>query len=50
LLDALAEGHHTSAALLRAGLGPEHGLAALASLELAGRIRRGPGGRYVVSL
>jgi len=48
LLDALAEGHGTAAALVRAGLDADRGLAALASLELAGRIRREPGGRYAV--
>jgi predicted Rossmann fold nucleotide-binding protein DprA/Smf involved in DNA uptake len=48
LLDALAEGHAAPAALHRAALRPEQGLAALASLELAGRIRRDAGGRYSV--
>ena len=48
LLDAIAEGHDTAAALVRAGLSPERGLAALASLELAGYVRRAPGGRYAV--
>jgi DNA processing protein len=46
LLDAIAGGHDTAAALVRAGLSPERGLAALASLELAGYVRRQPGGRY----
>lgn len=44
LLEALAEGHPTPSALIRAGLEAETGLAALAALELAGRIRRGAGG------
>jgi DNA processing protein len=50
LLDALAEGHGTAEALARAGLDAEHGLATLAALELAGRIRREAGGRYSVAL
>lgn len=50
LIEALAEGHETSAALGRAGLSADGGLAALASLELAGRIRREPGGRFSVLL
>jgi len=50
LLDALAEGSETSMALSRAGLGADRGLAALAALELAGRIRRRPGGRFSVML
>ncbi len=48
LLDALAEGHGTAAALVHAGLEADAGLAALASLELAGQIRREAGGRYGV--
>jgi DNA processing protein len=48
LLRAIAEGHDTTAALGRAGIDPGEGLAELASLELAGYIRRGPGGRFVV--
>jgi DNA processing protein len=48
LLDALAEGHELSAALSLAGLAADSGLAALASLELAGRIRRQAGGRFCV--
>ncbi len=50
LLDALAEGQSVGEALRRAGLEPEHGLPLLASLELAGLIRRGPGGAYSVPL
>lgn len=48
LLRAIADGHDTAAALSRAGLAPDRGLAALASLELAGYVRRGPGGRFAV--
>jgi DNA processing protein len=48
LLAALAEGHGTATALIRAGYEPEEGLAALASLELAGYLRREAGGRYGV--
>lgn len=46
LFDAIAEGHDTRAAFERAGLDPDRGLAALASLELAGRVRREAGGRF----
>jgi DNA processing protein len=48
LLRAITEGHDTTAALARAGIAPGDGLAELASLELAGYIRRGPGGRFAV--
>lgn len=48
LLRAIADGHDTTAALARAGVAPERGLAALAALELAGYVRRGPGGRFGV--
>jgi DNA processing protein len=48
LLAAIAEGHETAAALIRAGFEPERGLAALAELELGGFVRRGPGGRFSV--
>ncbi|MGZ4264966.1 MAG: DNA-processing protein DprA [Solirubrobacteraceae bacterium] len=48
LLAGLADGHGTSTALIRAGYEPEEGLAALASLELAGYVRREAGGRYAV--
>jgi DNA processing protein len=48
LLAAIAEGHATAAALARAGLAPDQGLAALAELELAGFVRRGAGGRFTV--
>ena len=43
LLDALAEGHATATALVHAGLDADDGLAALAALELGGRIRRAGG-------
>jgi predicted Rossmann fold nucleotide-binding protein DprA/Smf involved in DNA uptake len=46
MLDAIANGHDTAGALARAGVCAEDGLAALATLELAGYIRREPGGRY----
>ena len=48
LLAAIAAGHDTAAALLRHGVVAEQGLAALASLELAGYLRRGAGGRFTV--
>jgi hypothetical protein len=48
LLDAIAAGHETTAALARAGFSPDQGLAALAALELGGFIRRGVGGRFSV--
>jgi DNA processing protein len=48
LLEALAEGQPAAQALARAGLDADNGLAALASLELAGWIRHEPGGRYSV--
>lgn len=50
LLGAIAAGHDTSDALARAGVSPQQGLVELASLELGGYIRRGPGGRYAVVL
>lgn len=46
LLEAIAAGYDTAGALERAGWPPEQGLAALASLEIAGYVRREPGGRY----
>jgi len=49
LLDAIAEGHDSAAALVRAGFGPDRGLAALGALELEGFVRRGPGGRFIVA-
>ncbi len=48
LLAALGDGHELSAAFALAGLDPERGLAALAALELAGRVRRAAGGLYAV--
>ena len=48
LVDALAEGRAAGAALARCGLGADAGLAALAALELSGRIRREAGGGYSV--
>jgi DNA processing protein len=48
LLDALDEGHEGHAAFVRAGLGPVEGLEAIAALELAGLVRRSPGGRLTV--
>jgi DNA processing protein len=48
LLAGLADGQGTSAALIRAGYEPDEGIAALASLELAGYVRRDGGGRYAV--
>ena len=49
LLDALDEGHEGPAAFARAGLGPVQGLEAIAALELAGLVRRSPGGRLTVT-
>lgn len=49
LLAAIADGHDTPGALERAGFAAELGLAALASLELAGYVRRDPGGRFSVT-
>jgi DNA processing protein len=48
LLAWIAEGADTAGALSRAGLAPDEGLAALAALELAGYVRREPGGRFSV--
>jgi predicted Rossmann fold nucleotide-binding protein DprA/Smf involved in DNA uptake len=50
LLAAIGDGHDTAQALIRAGLEPGAGLAALAALELAGYVRREAGGRYSVVL
>jgi DNA processing protein len=49
LLDALEEGYEGTAAFARAALGTIEALEAVAALELAGAIRRGPGGRLVVT-
>jgi DNA processing protein len=48
LLEVLAEGHDAPTALALTGLDADAGLAALASLELAGRIRRVAGGRFLI--
>ena len=48
LLLAIADGRDTAGALSRAGIAPERGLAVLGALELAGYIRRAPGGRFTV--
>jgi DNA processing protein len=50
LLSAIADGEETMAALARAGLPADRGLAALASLELEGYVRRDAGGRFSVRL
>lgn len=49
LLDELANGHAPAAAFAAAGFGAADGLAALAELELAGRLRRGPGGSVIIA-
>jgi DNA processing protein len=49
LVDALDEGHEGPAAFVRAGLTPVQGLEAIAALELAGLVRRSPGGRLIVT-
>ncbi|MBV9195067.1 MAG: DNA-protecting protein DprA [Solirubrobacterales bacterium] len=46
LLSAIADGADTAAAMARAGVPAERGLAALASLELGGHVTRGAGGRF----
>lgn len=48
LLDGIADGQRPALAFANAGLGPQAGLAALAELELAGRIRRRAGGGFTV--
>jgi DNA processing protein len=48
LLQAIGAGHDTAGALSRRGLLGERGLAALATLELSGYVRREAGGRYGV--
>ncbi|MGI8429631.1 MAG: DNA-processing protein DprA [Solirubrobacteraceae bacterium] len=48
LLAAIAEGHDSAASLAQAGFAAERCLGALVSLELAGYVRRAPGGRFVV--
>jgi DNA processing protein len=49
LLAAIGDGHEASVAFARAGLDVDGGLAGLASLELGGWVRRGPGGRFSVA-
>lgn len=49
VLDMIARGGDSAAALERAGLDPEQGLAALAALELAGYVVRQAGGRFAVT-
>jgi DNA processing protein len=49
LLDGLADGHEPGRAFAQAGLDTDRGLAALAALELAGRVRREPGGRFSIA-
>lgn len=48
ILRAVADGDDTLAALERAGVAADEGLAALSALELAGYVRRQAGGRYSV--
>ncbi|HEY2770270.1 MAG TPA: DNA-processing protein DprA [Solirubrobacteraceae bacterium] len=48
LLALIADGADTPAAMARAGVAVECGLAALAALELAGYVRREAGGRYAI--
>ncbi len=48
VLQAIEDGRDTPGALTRAGVGPAQSLAALASLELAGYIRREAGGRFAL--
>ncbi len=43
---AVADGHDTPAALVGAGFAPQRTMAALASLEMSGHLRRQSGGRY----
>ena len=50
LLGAIGDGWDTAAAIARSGVSPERGLAALASLELGGYVRRVHGGRYELIL
>jgi DNA processing protein len=46
LFDALADGYEPPLAFTEVGMDTEHGLAALAELEMGGFVRRQPGGRY----
>jgi len=47
VLDAIAGGANTIGALKRASVGAGDVLSTLVELEVAGLVRRGPGGRYV---
>ena len=47
LLAALADGIDPAAAFAGAGMDTAAGMTALAALEMAGHIRRGPGGRFM---
>jgi DNA processing protein len=46
VLSAIARGQDSAAALARAGVSAERGLAVLAALELDGYVARGPGGQF----
>jgi DNA processing protein len=48
LFDAIRSGADTASALSGAGFTPREALAGIAALELAGHVRRGPGGRLCV--
>jgi DNA processing protein len=48
LCDALADGYGLPNAFTEAGLDTERGMAALASLEIGGYVRRQAGGRYTI--
>jgi DNA processing protein len=48
LFEALADGYELAEAFVEVGLDAERGLAALASLEICGYVRRQAGGRYTV--
>jgi DNA processing protein len=48
LFEALADGYELAEAFGEVGLDAERGLAALASLEIGGYVRRQAGGRYTV--
>jgi DNA processing protein len=50
LLDAIARGIDTPAALRSAGFGLQEALEGLAALELNGNVRRVPGGRFAIAL
>ncbi|HEY2635907.1 MAG TPA: hypothetical protein VGI54_00845, partial [Solirubrobacteraceae bacterium] len=48
VLDLVAAGHDTLGRLVAAGRPLDAALGAVAELELLGRLRRAPGGRFVV--